>query len=243
MPHSGCHFLRFWRILAPKLSILGSPWRPAGHQMTPKIAQVAPKSFKKNIRWCSLLPTCFQDRVRNAPGHHFVGFVMDFDLMFKVFPKFEPDFRYQFGPSFCTPPRIGLLFYYKILSTKKYQTKCKEQMQSTNIFRKSSFTAQQVLAKSADPLRAVERVRVFVVLRTYHPYRYKKRVNKTVTSPNPSQHRLRTFPEVPPGSPVAPRWDPVAPRWLPGGIRWLPGGIRKNPAVGKQPSSGAFFRI
>ena len=56
MPHSGCHFLRFWRILVPKLSILGHPWRPAGHQMTPKIAQVAPKSFKKSIRRCSQEP-------------------------------------------------------------------------------------------------------------------------------------------------------------------------------------------
>ena len=26
-----------------KRSILGAPWRPAGHQLTPEIAQVAPK--------------------------------------------------------------------------------------------------------------------------------------------------------------------------------------------------------
>ena len=47
VPHSGCHFLRFWRILVPQLSILGSPWRPAGHQMAPQIAQVSPKGSKK----------------------------------------------------------------------------------------------------------------------------------------------------------------------------------------------------
>ena len=95
---------------------------------------------------------------------------------------------------------------------------------------------KDVLGMSADPLGAVERVRVFVVLRTYHPYLYKKRVNKTVTSPNPSQHRLRTFPEVPPGSPVAPRCDPVAPRWLPGGIRKNPGEPEKSPRA-------AFFTL
>ena len=43
MPHSGPHFLRFWCDLVPKSSILGAPWRPAGSQMAPKIAQVAPK--------------------------------------------------------------------------------------------------------------------------------------------------------------------------------------------------------
>ena len=73
--------------------------------------------------------------------------------------------------------------------------------------------------KSADPLRAVERVRVSLSLT-------QKQVNQTVTSPNPSQHGLRTFPEVPP--------------WIPGGSpldpRWIPGGIRKNPAAGKRPS-------
>ena len=74
MPHSERHFLRFWRILAPKLSILGPPWRPAVSKMIPKIAQVTPKNLKKSISRCSLLPTCFQDRVRNAPGHHFFGF-------------------------------------------------------------------------------------------------------------------------------------------------------------------------
>ena len=47
MPHSGRHFLSFWRILVPKSSILGPPWRPAGPQKASKIVQVAPKGSKK----------------------------------------------------------------------------------------------------------------------------------------------------------------------------------------------------
>ena len=92
MPHSGLHFLRFWCDLMPKSSILGTPWRPAGPKMAPKIAQVAPKCFK-NLGGATppgpfQKPTCFQDRLRNAPGHHFFGFLMDFDIIFKDFPKF-----------------------------------------------------------------------------------------------------------------------------------------------------------
>ena len=48
MPHSGHHFLSFWRVLVPKNLILGLPWRPAGHQMAPKIAQVSPKWLSKS---------------------------------------------------------------------------------------------------------------------------------------------------------------------------------------------------
>ena len=48
MPHSGPHFSTFWHDLMPKCSILGPPWRPAGSQMAPKIAQVAPKWRLKN---------------------------------------------------------------------------------------------------------------------------------------------------------------------------------------------------
>ena len=43
MPHSGPHFLRIWCDLVPTRSILGTPWRPAGAQMAPKIGQLAPK--------------------------------------------------------------------------------------------------------------------------------------------------------------------------------------------------------
>ena len=120
MPHSGPHFLSFWCDSVPKNSISGAPWRPAGPKMAPKIAQVAPKARHGPLYAPPprriLETTCFEDRFRNAPGHHFFGFVMDFDLIFKDFPQFEPDFRYQFGPSFCTPPKTGLLFYCKILT-------------------------------------------------------------------------------------------------------------------------------
>ena len=50
MPHSGTHFLSFWCDLVPKRSILGAPWRPAGPQMAPKIAQVAPKSHPSRAK-------------------------------------------------------------------------------------------------------------------------------------------------------------------------------------------------
>ena len=45
MPHSGPHFSTFWCDLVPKSSILGAPWRPAGYQMAPKLAQVVIKNM------------------------------------------------------------------------------------------------------------------------------------------------------------------------------------------------------
>ena len=36
----------------PELSILGTPWRPAGSKMAPEIGQVAPNCRKKDFRWC-----------------------------------------------------------------------------------------------------------------------------------------------------------------------------------------------
>ena len=77
MPHSGPHFSTFWRVLMPKLRIFGPPWRPAGHQMTPNIAQVAPKRLQKLSGGKHVEPTCSQGRFRNAPGHHFNRFWMD----------------------------------------------------------------------------------------------------------------------------------------------------------------------
>ena len=38
MPHSGPYFSTFWRVLMPKCSILGPPWRLTGSQMATKIA-------------------------------------------------------------------------------------------------------------------------------------------------------------------------------------------------------------
>ena len=49
MPHSGPHFSTFWRVLMPKRWILGPPWRPAGHQMAPKIAQVVQNGRQRFI--------------------------------------------------------------------------------------------------------------------------------------------------------------------------------------------------
>ena len=122
MPHSGRHFLRFWCDLVPKRSILWAPWRPAGPKMAPKIAQMVLKMVPELLRRNYTAPTCFQDRFRSTPGHHFFGFLVDFDPRFKDFLIFFlQDFRYQFGPSFCTPPKTGLPFYCKIL-TKNAKT-------------------------------------------------------------------------------------------------------------------------
>ena len=78
MPHSGPHFSTFWRDLAPKRSILGPHWRPAGSQMAPKIAQVAPQVCKKVSRlehYLRILErTCFQYHFWSVPGHRFGRF-------------------------------------------------------------------------------------------------------------------------------------------------------------------------
>ena len=88
MALSGCHFFIFWRILVPKLSILGSLWRPAG----PKMIQNRPSGAKnlKFMKRCNaffgnLEQACDQGRFRSAPGHHFGWFSMDFDIIFDGF--------------------------------------------------------------------------------------------------------------------------------------------------------------
>jgi len=40
----------------------------------------------------------------------------------RIFSICLSDFRYQFGPLFCTPPKTGLLFDYKNLAKKKQRT-------------------------------------------------------------------------------------------------------------------------
>ena len=116
MPHSGPHLFRFWCDLVPKSSILGTPWRPAGPKMVPEVAQVVSKLVPENSWRNYTAPTCFQDRFRSTPGHHFFGFLMDFDHIFDDFFDFWPDFGCRFGPSFCTPPKTGVLFDSKILA-------------------------------------------------------------------------------------------------------------------------------
>ena len=60
MPHSGRHFLVFWRILVPKSSISVPPWRPAGPQKASRIAQVAPKCLTILSPGLTLRVTYFQ---------------------------------------------------------------------------------------------------------------------------------------------------------------------------------------
>ena len=79
MSHSGPHFSTFWRVLMPKCSILGPPWRPAVTKSTPKIAKVVPKMASENSRGNYYLPTCFHNPFRSAPGQHFRRILMNFD--------------------------------------------------------------------------------------------------------------------------------------------------------------------
>ena len=88
MPHSGPHFSTFWDDLVQKYSILGAPWRPAGHQMATKIAQVAPKVVKSSLPDAPYYLFNFQDLFRCAPGHHIIGFLLDFDPLFQFFIYF-----------------------------------------------------------------------------------------------------------------------------------------------------------
>ena len=49
-PLLGGYFCGFGHALTPRCSILGPPWRLAGSQMAPKIAQVVPKMLQKLSR-------------------------------------------------------------------------------------------------------------------------------------------------------------------------------------------------
>ena len=79
MPHSGPHFLSFWCDLVPKSLILGAPWRPAGHQMAPKIAQVAPKTHQKSISQCYQEPLWKRSPSRSAFGALLGTILVDFE--------------------------------------------------------------------------------------------------------------------------------------------------------------------
>ena len=90
MPHSGRHFLSFWRILVPQSSILGPPWHPAGHQMAPKISQVVPKCLTILSPALAPLVAYFQGHFRSAPWHRFDRFwdprgskIIDFRMIFQ----------------------------------------------------------------------------------------------------------------------------------------------------------------
>ena len=141
MPHSGCHFLRFWRILVPKLSILGPPWRPAGHQMAPKIAQVVPKCLTILLDALTLFMTHFQGALWSRPGHHFFGFWMDLTLNVHDFHDLLFYFGYLIWLSYCMPPT-------PCTQNKFCKKLSKEQMQSTDAFRKSPSTARSLWQNS-----------------------------------------------------------------------------------------------
>ena len=123
MPHSGPHFSTFWRVLMPKCSILGPPWRPAGAPMAPKIAQVAPKSLKKSIRlehtFADLFPRSLSERSWAPFWSIWDGFWMNFD---EFYYHFSMHFRFvcnkicrlpkkSLGEKSCIPgPFLGVYF-------------------------------------------------------------------------------------------------------------------------------------
>ena len=79
------------RLDAKKLDF-GSPlapsWVPNGAQNRPSGAKSVRREEEGVQSVPFFLPTRFRGRFRNAPGHHFFGFLMDFDPIFKVFPNF-----------------------------------------------------------------------------------------------------------------------------------------------------------
>ena len=82
MPHSGPHFSTFLRVLMPKHSILGSPWRPAGSQNGIQNRSSIAKRLKTNDQGTHFFwywkTTCFQYHFWSVPGHHFGRLGMDF---------------------------------------------------------------------------------------------------------------------------------------------------------------------
>ena len=74
---SWTQFFRLLAHLGAELLDFGTPWRPAGAKMAPKIAQVALQIMKKLIGADNLEPTLQQGLVQYAPWHHFGRFGMD----------------------------------------------------------------------------------------------------------------------------------------------------------------------
>ena len=139
MPHSGCHFLRFWRILVPKVSILEPPWRPAGHQMTTQIAQVVPIMLHAGppgtVSGIKLFPRSLSER-------SWAPFLRIFD---GFWPPFQGFFRFltRFLISIWAIVLHAAQNWPAVLLQTSSKKKKKEQMQSTNIFRKSSWQNSQ----------------------------------------------------------------------------------------------------
>ena len=101
MPHSGPHFSIFWCVFIPKCSILAPPWRPAGLQMGPQIAQVAPKGRHFHLYGDAFFRIHFRDRFRRAPGHRFHRFWMDLGWIFMNFGWIWDEFSWNSVSLFC----------------------------------------------------------------------------------------------------------------------------------------------
>ena len=67
------------------VSPLAPSWDQNGAQNRPNGAKGPPRATVRTPPGRILESTVFQDRFRNAPGHHFFGFLMDFDPLFKDF--------------------------------------------------------------------------------------------------------------------------------------------------------------
>ena len=83
--HSGRHFSTFWRVLIPRQLILGTPWRPAGYQMTPKITQVVPKACKKVSGWITFWGSSNRLAPKIVFGALFGTILMDFWWILHIF--------------------------------------------------------------------------------------------------------------------------------------------------------------
>ena len=102
IPHSGCYFLRFWRILVPKLSILEPPWRPAGHQMASQIAQVEPKCPKKTPHGAQILTSWNLPASKIVFGGFFGTIMVDFGWILNEFVWMLASFLMDFLNMFAT---------------------------------------------------------------------------------------------------------------------------------------------
>ena len=109
MPHSGCHCLRFWRILVPQLSILGTPLALSGVQNDTPNRQNGAKNLKimksRSAFFRNLKQTFCQGRFWNVPGHHLNRFWMNLGWIFMDIGIIFDGFKLLLCSSICRIPK------------------------------------------------------------------------------------------------------------------------------------------
>ena len=110
----GASFFEALVRLDAKMLDLGTPLAPSWAQNGGQNRASIAKRLKKSIRGAHFLwswkTTCFQDRFRNAPGHHFFGFLMDFDTLFKDLLIFNQILGINLGHRFARRPKQACCF-------------------------------------------------------------------------------------------------------------------------------------